>query len=241
MTKKPFGHFTWLINIAFNLASIIVIGLILWRGLTGAVVGAVIFGLLGGTVWHGALIGAGLSILTLLFSEHDLGTVAPIEWFRTKAVNNSIALGKNEVGRQITIRFPLSSVFSYVSDFSHYPEWAAGINAKVQQLSLESTGVGAKFQMQEAAIGNSGIFTLEITDWVSNHKIAYQRSTRDKKMVAKVVNGYYLFAPDISTSASTVVTHVIQIQARRGWGWTRALYEHAIAQDLCKLKQKLEK
>ena len=71
MTKKPFGRFAWLINIALNLASIIFIGLILWRSLIGAVVGSVIFGLLGITVWHGALIGVGLSILALLFNEHE--------------------------------------------------------------------------------------------------------------------------------------------------------------------------
>ena len=247
MTKKPSGCFAWLINIALTLASIILISLILWRGLIGAVVGAVIFGLLGATVWHGALIGAALSILALLFNEHeglftqDHGTGAPIGWLETEAVDNSIALGRDEAGRQITIQRPLSVVFSYVSDFRHYPEWANSVNPKVQQLSLESTGVGAKFQMREAAIGNSGIFTFEITDWISNHKIAYQRSTRDKKMVAKIVGGYYLFAPAISTPACTVVTHVIQLQSRRGWGWTRAPYEHVIAEDLFKLKQKLER
>ena len=247
MTKKPSGRFAWLINTALTLASIIFIGLILWRGLIGAVVGAVIFGLLGATVWHGALIGAGLSILTLLFNEHeslftqDHGTGAPIGWLKTEAVDNSIALGKTEAGRQITIQCPLNVVFSYVSDFSRRPEWTTSVNPKAQQLSPESTGVGAKFQMREAAIGNSGIFTLEITDWVSNHKIAYQRSTRDKKMVVKIVGGYYLFAPAISTSAFTVVTHIIQLQTRRGWGWTRAPYEHAIAEDLFKLKQKLER
>lgn len=53
MTKKPFGRFAELIKIALNLASIIFIGLILWRSVIGAGVGAVIFGLLGITVWHG--------------------------------------------------------------------------------------------------------------------------------------------------------------------------------------------
>ena len=247
MTKNPFGRFAWLINIALNLASIIFIGLILWRSLIGALVGAVIFGLLGITVWHGALIGAGLSILVLLFNEHegllnqDYGTGAPIGWLETKAVDNSIALGKTGVGRQITIRCSLSAVFSYVSDFNRRSEWSTSAKSKTQQLSPESTGVGAKFQMREAAIGNSGIFILEITEWVSNYRIAYRQSTRDKKMVTKIVGGYYLFAPAISNSAHTVVTHVIQLQARRGWGWTRVPYEHAIAEDLFKLKQQLEK
>ena len=247
MTKKPFGRFAWLINIALNLANIIFIGLILWRSLIGAVVGAVIFGLLGITVWYGALIGAGLSILALFFDEHeglfnqDYGTGAPIGWLETEAVDKSIAIGKTKAGRQITIQCPLSVVFSYVSDFSRYPEWTTSVKPKIQQLSPESTGMGAKFQMREAAIGNSGIFILEITEWVSNYKIAYQRSTRDKKMVAKIVGGYYLFAPAISNSAHTVVTHVIQLQARRGWGWTKVPYEHAIAEDLFKLKQKLER
>ena len=247
MAKKPFGRFAWLINIVLNVASIIFIGLILWRSLIGAIVGAGIFGLLGIKVWHGALIGAGLSILALLFNEHeglfnqDYGTGAPIGWLETEAVDNSITLGKAGVGRQITIQCSLSVVFSYVSDFSRHPEWSTSAKSKAQQLSSKSTGVGAKFQMREAAIGNSGIFILKITEWVSNYKIAYQRSTRDKKMVAKIAGGYYLFAPATSNSAHTVVTHVIQLQARRGWGWTRVPYEHAIAEDLFRLKQKLEK
>ena len=247
MTKRPSSRFAWLINITLTLTSIIFLGLTLWRGLIGAVIGAVIFGLVGATVWYGALIGAGLSILTLLFDEHeglltqDYGTGAPIGWLETEAVGHSIALSKTEVGRQITIRCPLSVVFSYVSDFSRHPEWTTSVKPETQQLSPESTGVGAKFQMREAAIGNSGIFILEITEWVSNYKIAYQRSTRDKKMVAKIVGGYYLFAPAISTSECTVVTHIIQLQARRGWGWARVPYEHVIAEDLFKLKQTLER
>ena len=243
MKKKRHGR---LINILTGFSIILIGSLLLWHGFIGAVVGAIVMGFFGQNILLGILAGAGLGILYFLFSEDgaDLGgssggTGPAIGLLETQAVSGPIQLSQREVGRQILIQRPLPEVFRYVADFENYREWKAGI-AEIRRISDQSEGMGARFQQREAAVGTSGQSILEITEWITNRKIAYRCYTDDTKQVAQVASGYYTFTSAKTASKGTIVAHAIQLQSKAGWGWTKQPYKMAIAQDLLQLKHRLE-
>lgn len=246
MGKKSSGRFGWLFKLLGTVLNLIFIALILWHGLTGAVLGGIIFAVLDRTIWHGILIGAGLKILYFFFGG-DSGLFLQdggggddgerSSWEETDPVDPSITLGKHEVGRQIVIHTPVDKVFNYAGDFSYRSKWDFTY-LKVEQLSPNASGVGAKFKVKENALGAAEVITLEFTEWIPNQKFTYCFSDQHQKYILRRIGGCYLFHVD--AAGDTIVTHIARLEGRSG-GWLKKPHEFAVASHLVSLKEELEK
>lgn len=74
---------------------------------------------------------------------------------------------------QVLVNAPLQSVFDYVSDLMHHPEWSGG-QLKIEAVSSGPIGVGKEYVSHgEVAMEKERPNTVQITEYEPPHKFGF--------------------------------------------------------------------
>jgi uncharacterized protein YndB with AHSA1/START domain len=74
---------------------------------------------------------------------------------------------------QILVHAPLQSVFDYVSDLTHHPEWSEG-RLRIEAVSSNPIGVGKEYLSHgDVAVQKDRPNTVQVTQYESPHRFAF--------------------------------------------------------------------
>jgi uncharacterized membrane protein len=111
----------------------------------------------------------------------------------------------DQTTRQMRIDAPLDVIWSVLTDFERYPEWARDIK-EVVVLERDDEGRATRVHFRAAAMGRSTSYTLRYQWDDAPHRLPWELVDGD---IMRVLDGAYEFAEN---GASTDVTYHLRVE-----------------------------
>ena len=111
----------------------------------------------------------------------------------------------DQTTQQIRIAAPLDRIWSVLTDFEHYPEWARDLK-EATVLQRDDEGRATLVRFRAAAMGRSTTYTLAYEWDDAPHRLPWKLVTGD---IQRVLDGAYEFT---ETETGTDVTYHLRVE-----------------------------